>query len=198
MSLSVLASTFALIAIAELPDKTMVANVIMGARGRAGWVWVGSSAAFALHVAIAVAAGRVLMLAPHRAVQIVVTILFGAGAAYLLFVPERSEEAIGEREAERESGALTRGARSVAVSAFAVVAIGEFGDLTQVLTANMAARSHSSLSVGVGALGALWAVSAIGAFGGRSLLTIVPLAWIRRIGGGVLVGFCIAGIVGLV
>jgi Ca2+/H+ antiporter, TMEM165/GDT1 family len=197
MNLGIVLSTFAVIAIAELPDKTMIANIIMGSRGSAGWVWAGSALAFLVHVAIAVAAGRALLLLPHRVVEIVVTVAFGIGAAYLLFVPEKSQEIAGQKEALKEADVPVHNARRILLSAFLVVIVGEFGDLTQLLTANLAARSHASLSVGVGAVLGLWLVSAIGAFGGKSLLKVIPLEWIRRGGGLVLVGFCVAGIVGL-
>jgi putative Ca2+/H+ antiporter (TMEM165/GDT1 family) len=197
MNLGIVLSTFAVIAIAELPDKTMIANIIMGSRGSAGWVWAGSALAFLVHVVIAVAAGRALLLLPHRVVEIVVTVAFGIGAAYLLFVPEKSQEVAGQKEALKEADVPLQNARRILLSAFLVVIVGEFGDLTQLLTANLAARSHASLSVGVGAVLGLWLVSAIGAFGGKSLLKVIPLEWIRRGGGLVLVGFCVAGIVGL-
>src|SRR5580658_10550364 len=106
VTLSVIATVFALIAVAELPDKTMIATLVMGARGRPLLVWLGASGAFFVHVTVAVAAGRFLELLPHRTVQIVVTVIFLLGAAYLLFIPEKSEEARGAREAE---GELPRG-----------------------------------------------------------------------------------------
>jgi putative Ca2+/H+ antiporter (TMEM165/GDT1 family) len=77
----------------------------------------------------------------------------------------------------------------VVATAFAVVLVGEFGDLTQLLTVNMVAHYHQPWSVFVGALLALMAAAALGAFGGRALLRVLPLARIRRIGGVVLLGF---------
>jgi len=102
VTLSVIATVFGLIAVAELPDKTMIATLVMGARGRPLLVWLGASSAFLVHVTLAVVAGRFLQLLPHRTVEIVVTVIFVAGAAYLLFVPEKSEERRGARVAERE------------------------------------------------------------------------------------------------
>ena len=46
----------------------------------------------------------------------------------------------------------------VAARSFAVLFIAEFGDLTQLATANLAARYHDPVSVGVGAVLGLWAV----------------------------------------
>ncbi len=60
MQLGVVLTVFALIFVAELPDKTMIATLIMGSRYRPVLVWVGTTAAFGIHAAIAVAAGQLL------------------------------------------------------------------------------------------------------------------------------------------
>jgi Ca2+/H+ antiporter, TMEM165/GDT1 family len=195
VSLSVIATVFGLIAIAELPDKTMIATLVMGSRSRPLFVWLGASAAFAIHVTVAVAAGRLLELLPHRTLEIVVTILFFAGAVYLLVVPEKSEEHRGELEAERDTGAA---GFKVVLTAFTVILVGEIGDLTQLLTVNLVARYHQPYSVFVGALAGLLTISALGAFGGRALLRVLSLSLIRRIGGLVLLGFAGSNIYSLV
>ena len=65
MSLAVAATVFALLFPAELPDKTALASLILGSRYRPGFVFAGAAAAFALHVAFAVAVGSLLtLLAP--------------------------------------------------------------------------------------------------------------------------------------
>ena len=56
-----------------------------------------------------------------------------------------------------------------------LILVAEFGDLTQIMTANLAARYDSPVSVGVGAVLALWAVAGIGIVGGRTLMKYVPL-----------------------
>jgi putative Ca2+/H+ antiporter (TMEM165/GDT1 family) len=48
-----------------------------------------------------------------------------------------------------------------ALAAFGVVFLGEWGDITQITTANLTARCHDPLSVGTGALLALWSVTAL-------------------------------------
>jgi putative Ca2+/H+ antiporter (TMEM165/GDT1 family) len=193
MNLGIVLTVFALIFVAELPDKTMIAMLIMGSRYRPLLVWIGAVAAFAIHVAVAVAVGRLLELLPHRWVQGVTAALFAAGAAYLLFVSEKAEEEEGEKEADL----ARRGLKTVA-SAFVVIIVGEFGDLTQILTANLAAKYHSPVSVFVGAFAALAAVAALGAFGGRALIRILPLAVIRKTGGVLLAGFAVYTVVTLI
>ncbi len=184
---------FALVFLAELPDKTMIATLIMGGRYRPVLVWIGATGAFAVHAAIAVAAGRLLALLPHAWVEGVTACLFAGGAVYLLVVPEKEQERAGEQQAD----AAPRGLRPIA-TAFLVIFVGEFGDLTQILTANLAARYHQPASVFVGALAALATVAALGAFGGRALLRVVPLQLVRRIGGVLLAGFAVYSIVTLV
>ena len=55
------------------------------------------------------------------------------------------------------------------ITAFAVIFVAEWGDLTQILTASLTAQYHSPLSVGTGALLALWSAAAIAVTGGRHL-----------------------------
>jgi putative Ca2+/H+ antiporter (TMEM165/GDT1 family) len=75
----------------------------------------------------------------------------------------------------------------VAVRSFAVVFVAEFGDLTQLATANLAARYHDPLSVGAGALLGLWAVAALAITGGHQLLRVVPFRWITRVAAAVMI-----------
>jgi putative Ca2+/H+ antiporter (TMEM165/GDT1 family) len=193
MQLGVVLAVFAVIFVAELPDKTMIATLIMGSRNRPLLVWIGATAAFGLHAALAVVAGRLLALLPHAWVEGITALLFAGGAAYLLFVSEADEEVEGAEEVE----AAPTGLRPIA-TAFVVILVGEFGDLTQLLTANLAARYRAPLSVFVGAFAALAVVGAIGAYGGRALLRVAPLRIIRRVGGVLLAGLALYSLVTLI
>jgi putative Ca2+/H+ antiporter (TMEM165/GDT1 family) len=190
---SVIATVFVIIFVAELPDKTMIATLIMGSRYRPVLVWLGATLAFAVHATIAVAVGQLLQLLPHRWIEGVTAVLFAAGAAYLLFVPEKEQEAEGEAEAD----SARRGIKTVG-TAFLVIFVGEFGDLTQILTANLAAKYKAPADVFIGAFAALATVASLGAFGGRALLRVLPLAVIRKAGGVLLAGFAIYTLVNLV
>ncbi len=192
MSLSVIATAFLFVAVAELPDKSMIATLVMGTQARPVLVWLGATLAFLVHVTLAVVAGRLLELLPHKALEIVVTVLFVIGAAYLLLVPERSEVDRGEHEADSARSGLDL---RVVATAFGVIFVGEFGDLTQILMINLVARFQQPWSVFVGSATALTAVAALGAFGGRALVRVLPLQLIRRIGGFVLLGFAIYSLV---
>jgi putative Ca2+/H+ antiporter (TMEM165/GDT1 family) len=189
VNLATAATVFALVFPAELPDKTFIASLVLGTRGRPVQVWIGVAAAFTVHVVIAVAAGRAFALLPHRLVESVVAVLFAGGAAWCLLVPEESEEEKGERAAALPS----RG--RVVITSFSVIFLAEWGDLTQIVTAQLAARYRDPLSVGVGALSALWIVAVVAIVGGQGLMRFVPLVVVRRLSGVVLGGFAIAGAV---
>ena len=190
MHLGLILGVFAVIFLAELPDKTMIATLIMGSRSRPLLVWIGVTAAFGVHAALAVVAGRLIALLPHTLVEAITALLFAGGAAYLLLVSEEEEVIEGVEEVAE----APRGLKPIA-SAFVVIFIGEFGDLTQILTVNLAAKYHQPLAVFIGAFAALAAVGAIGAFGGRALSRFIPLGVIRKIGGVLLAGFAIYSLV---
>ena len=192
MNLGLALSVFGVLFLAELPDKTMIATLIMGSRGKAAAVWIGASLAFTLHMAIAAVAGGLLNKLPHLALEIVVTVMFFAFAAYLLLVPEKEAVEEGEEEAAGERATTTL---RTLLSAFTVILVAETGDLTQILAASFTAKSHQPLTVFIASSLALVAVAAIGAFGGKALLKVLPLARIRQLGGILLL---ILGVVGII
>ncbi|MFJ7585847.1 TMEM165/GDT1 family protein [Streptomyces sp. NPDC097617] len=177
-SFSITAIAFGVVFLAELPDKTALAGLMLGTRYRASYVFAGVAAAFAVHVALAIAAGSVLTLLPHRLVQAVVGILFLLGAAMLLLKKSDGDEEVkqpADQSFWRVSGA-----------GFMLILVAEFGDLTQIMTANLAARYDNPVSVGIGAVLALWAVAGIGILGGRTLMKYVPLRLITKIAAAVM------------
>ena len=66
--------------------------------------------------------------------------------------------------------------------------VAEWGDLTQVVTANLAAKYHSPLSVGAGSLLALWSVATIAVVSGQALLRFVDVPTVRKVTAVVLLG----------
>ncbi|CAL9408321.1 MULTISPECIES: TMEM165/GDT1 family protein [Streptomyces] len=172
-SITAAAVTFGVVFLAELPDKTALAGLVLGTRYRASYVFAGVAAAFALHVALAVAAGSVLTLLPQQLVQGITGALFLAGALMLLLKKDDGDEEIS-RPSDQSFW-------KVAGSGFMLILVAEFGDLTQIMTANLAARYDNPLSVALGAVIALWSVAAIGILGGRALMRRVPLRLISRI-----------------
>ncbi|GGZ11269.1 TMEM165/GDT1 family protein [Streptomyces poonensis] len=173
ISLSVTALVFGVVFLAELPDKTALAGLVLGTRYRASYVFAGVAAAFLVHVVLAVAAGSVLTLLPGQIVSAITGVLFLGGAAVLLMKKDEGEGEI--RKPEDQSFWKVSGA------GFMLILVAEFGDLTQIMTANLAARYEDPLSVGLGAVLALWAVAGIGIVGGKALMKRVPLALITKI-----------------
>ena len=173
MHFAVIAAVFPVIFIGELPDKTMFASLVLATRGRPLAVWTGAAAAFVVHVAIATTVGVGLFhLLPHRAVDGIVAALFLLGAAYAFVESRRAEEAAILAEASHGR---------VVTTAFVVIFLAEWGDLTQILTANLAAHYHDPISVGVGAVIALWVVAAIAVVSGQGVLRYVDIATVRRV-----------------
>jgi putative Ca2+/H+ antiporter (TMEM165/GDT1 family) len=182
VDLAIAAAVFPIIAIGELPDKTMFASLVMSTRGRPFAVWLGAALAFTVHVAIAVTIGVALFhFLPHRVVSGVVSGIFLVGAGLALNeARQQKDEEIVEAEVTTK--------RRVVTTAFIVIFLAEWGDLTQILTANLAARYHSPLSVGLGALAALWAVAAVAVVGGQGLLRYINIRTLRIITAVALVG----------
>lgn len=171
MNPAVIAAVFPLIFLAELPDKTMFASLLLASKGRPLWVWLGASVAFFVHVVIAVSIGVALFnLLPHRAVDSVVAALFFGGAVYA-YLSRNAEETANAGD--------SRSGWTVVGSAAAVIFLAEWGDLTQILTANLAAEYHQALSVGVGALAALIAVAGIAVASGTRLMRSVSVYTLR-------------------
>jgi putative Ca2+/H+ antiporter (TMEM165/GDT1 family) len=180
MDLYIALICFPVIFLAELPDKTMFASLVMATKGRPLQVWLGAAGAFVVHVAIATTVGVALFdVLPRRAVDTVVAGMFVFGAAYAWWEGAKAEDKRGQREVSKHGAVLT---------AFVVIFLAEWGDLTQIVTANLAAKYHSPLSVGVGSLLALWTVAAIAVASGQTLLRFVNVSTVRKLTAVVLVG----------
>jgi Ca2+/H+ antiporter, TMEM165/GDT1 family len=171
---------FALMFLIELPDKTMIATIVMSTKVRSSSIVIGASAGFVVQMGIAVGAGGLLTLLPVHVKDIIVAVLFLGGGGYLLFSRESKEEEAGERKAASEHPSTRL--REIS-TAFGVIFVSEFGDLSQIQAANFAAKTHELLGVFIAASLALICVSFLGAYGGQFLQRVVPVKWIRLAGG---------------
>jgi putative Ca2+/H+ antiporter (TMEM165/GDT1 family) len=193
IDLAVLATTFVLILPAELPDKTFIATLVLATRFRHIWVWLGVAAAFFVQVLIAVTAGGLLALLPQRLVLGATTVLFIAGAVIMIrggLASRATEQAAGEEEADEigekaDARDVTSRWKTFAVS-FVILFTAEWGDLSQILTAGMAARTGSPVSVFLGSWVALLVVSGAAVLVGSWLRTRLPIWRIRLVSGAVL------------
>ena len=176
MSFTAAGATFLAVLPAEIPDKTILACLILSSRYRPSVVWSGAAAAFLAQVVIAVAAGGALSLLPHRIVEACAAAAFLAGAVLLWRQKENKEE----EEDDTGRDGVGSGIWPVFGTAFAVVFLAEFGDLTQFLTISLAARFHDPISVGIGATLALWVAAAVAVTLGWRVLKLIPMHWLTR------------------
>jgi Ca2+/H+ antiporter, TMEM165/GDT1 family len=186
VDLAVAATAFVLIFPVELPDKTFVASLVLATRYRPLPVWIGVSLAFLVQCVVAVTAGSLLSLLPEEIVAAFAGLLFLVGAIVLWRGASRADAA--EAEAEQELAVeATRSVGSVkaATASFGVLFLAEWGDLSQLLTAGLAARYHDAVSVLVGSWVALVVVAGLAVVLGRTLLRYVKLSTIRRVGAAV-------------
>ncbi|GAA3814868.1 TMEM165/GDT1 family protein [Nocardioides panacisoli] len=196
LDLGVTAIVFGLIFVGELPDKSAIATLVLSTRFPWKWVFVGVATAFLVHVVIAVAAGSLITLLPHDVVEIVVTVLFLVGAVLIWregMETEEEREAEEEHELEDELAGVptTAGFGRVASLGFATIFVAEWGDLTQIMTANLAAKYDHPVSVAVGAALGLWSVALLAILGGNALLRVLPMQWICRVAAVVMLGLAI-------
>ncbi len=178
--LAVIGIAFAVTFLAELPDKSMFASLVLGSRYRPLWVWAGAAAAFTVQMGIAVSAGKLLTLLPHEVVDWVVASLFAAGAAYLWYAsfrPSHHDGADAARQGARQPTFLR-----IAGMSFSIIFLAEWGDITQITAANLAAR-YDPVLVFVGASLGLCAVAAVAVAIGAKSLSVIPMAWVNRITG---------------
>lgn len=190
MSLAVLLGTFGAVFVAELPDKTMVASLVLATQGRPLAVWAGAMVGFAVQVALGVAVGALFVhLLPPRALDAGAAALFLAGAVWAF--AGRHEAHDDDRRGQIPAG------RTVLVSA-AVIFVAEWGDLTQLVIIDLSARSGAPVSVGLGAIAALGSVAALAVTLGARFLGRLSTATLRTAMAVVLVALAAWSAVGAV
>ena len=186
-------TVFALIFLLELPDKTALATLLLATRHRPLPIFLGSAAAFVIQSAVAVAAGSVLSLLPREPIRIGAGLLFLLMAAVIVRQNLKKEEVKEKGDIEREE---QRHRRPFA-TAFLLVFVAEWGDLTQLATAALQARYRDALTVFASATIALWAVAAIAVVLGNRLGAWIPQRPLQFAAAGVMVLAAIALISGI-
>ena len=185
--LGIAATTFFVIFLAELPDKSFIASLVLATRFRHLYVWLGVSAAFFIQCLIAVTAGGFIALLPQEPVLAVTALFFLIGSIVLIRggLKSRAEEA--EEEAEEESEVLAKvgsqsadSIRRTLVTSFLVI-----------FAAAQAAKTGQPLTVFVGAWLGLITVAGIAVVLGRWLQQRIPLSRVRIASGLVLLALAI-------
>jgi putative Ca2+/H+ antiporter (TMEM165/GDT1 family) len=172
---------FGVILLVELPDKTLVASLVLSTRYRPRWVLIGVAAAFAVQCVIAAAAGGLITLLPRRAVEAVVAALFALGAVLLIRESLGPDDDVELAEA-RENLPFWR----VVGTSFGVLFAAEWGDASQIATAGLVARRSGvghAVATAVGAWVALVAVATVAVVAGRVVVRRVPLRLVHRVAG---------------
>jgi putative Ca2+/H+ antiporter (TMEM165/GDT1 family) len=154
-------SVFGVIFVAELPDKTALAALVLATKYRPWPVFLGASLALTVQSLVAVAAGGLISLLPPRPVHV------GAGLLFLVFavLMWRRKHEVEREPAGDAAGGVTFWRASAAV--FGVVFVAEWGDLTQLGTATLAARHAQPVTVFCGATLALWCVAGLAVLAGN-------------------------------
>ncbi len=166
-------TAFALIALAEVGDKSQLVCMSLAARHRGLPVAAGAIAAFALLNGLAVLFGSaVAAWLPEGLVTAAVALLFAAFGIQALRYREEEEDEVREEKT----------GRGVLVTTFALIFLAEFGDKTQIAVAGLGSTAPPS-AVWSGATLALAATSILGVIAGRRLLQRLPLVWIHRVSG---------------
>jgi putative Ca2+/H+ antiporter (TMEM165/GDT1 family) len=186
-------TVFAVIFLLELPDKTALAALLLATRHRPWPIFFGAAAAFVIQSIVAVAAGSLLSLLPRDPIRIGAGILFLVMAALIVRQNLKKTANDQKTEVEREE----RRHRQPFVTAFVIVFIGEWGDLTQLATAALQAKYRQPLVVFSAATLALWLVAAIAVILGNRLGAWIPQRPLQLAAAGVMVLVAIALITGL-
>ena len=180
-SLSLSLSTFTLISLAEIGDKSQLVCMTLATRHRHWPVILGASTAFLILNALAVIFGAgVAAWVPERLTAGIVAVLFGAFGIHAL---RKQDDCDSEDVAERPG-------HGIFFSTLLLIFVAEFGDKTQIAVAGLAG-TMAPMPVWLGASAALILVSALGVWAGRTLLQRLPLIWLHRISGGVFLLFAL-------
>ena len=190
MEQTIFLSTFGLIFLAELGDKTQLTAMALALRYPWQRIFVGIAAAFVVLNFAAVLVGKVLfLLLPIFWVTLVSALLF------LYFGYSTLRHAC---DSDDDGSGPPRTAATAARTAFIMIFMAELGDKTQLVTASQAAQHSESLSgmatVFAASTLALWSVSLLGIFAGKQLVRFIPLCWIHRSAGFM---FLVFGVIGL-
>ena len=186
-------TVFIAIFLLELPDKTALATLLLATRHRPLPIFMGAAGAFLIQSLVAVAAGTLLSLLPREPIRIGAGILFLLMAALLVRQNLKKTEVEEEREVEREE----QRHRRPFVTAFTVVFVAEWGDLTQLATAALQARYREPVIVFTAATLALWSVTAVAVILGNRLGAWIPERPLQLAAAGVMVLVALALISGV-
>lgn len=183
MDWNTLVSTFGLLFLAELGDKTQLAVVAQTCRyRRPGIVFLGATLALTVVTAVGVVAGQAVgRFIPLQWVQRLAAAGFIAMGLWMAWQSWRADRQPAEEACELDDPAGERRPDWRAFgTTFGLLLLAEMGDKTQLAVFARASQSGSPWAVFVGAAVALAGVTALGAIGGQGLAHLIPERWLRR------------------
>jgi Ca2+/H+ antiporter, TMEM165/GDT1 family len=189
MDWTTLLSTFGLLFVAELGDKTQLVVISQTCKHRRAWpVFLGGALALTAVTGVGVAFGRlVAMLVPALLMKRIAAAAFVLMGLYILFELIRSRgEAASCPTAEPACDAAENRRRNwIAFSStFALLFVAEMGDKTQLAALSMATEAPSPWPVFIGGSLALTLVTALGVVFGQGLCKIIPERALKLVSAG--------------
>jgi Ca2+/H+ antiporter, TMEM165/GDT1 family len=167
------ATSFALILVAEMGDKSQLVCMALASKHRPIPVVLGALTAFALLNALAVGFGTAIAnWLPGYVI---------AGAVALLFIVFGIQALRTEAEEPHEEFKEKSG-HGIFFTTFLLIAVAEFGDKTQLAVVALSSTG-SPAGVWLGSTLALGVTSTLGVMAGRKLLQKIPLELLHKIGG---------------
>jgi Ca2+/H+ antiporter, TMEM165/GDT1 family len=176
-------STFVLIFLGELPDKTAFATLLMATKDNPWAIFIGAAAAFVVQSLVAVCFGSLFALLPQEIVKVGSALLFFV-FAYLMWAKKDEDDEAGVPHERKNFW------NSVWKS-FVVIFIAEWGDITQLATATLVAKHAKPVIIFVAATLALWSVTGLAIVVGNRAKTAIRAAVLQRIAA---IAFALVGI----
>jgi putative Ca2+/H+ antiporter (TMEM165/GDT1 family) len=186
------ATVFGVVFVAELPDKTALASLVLATRHKPLPVFLGASLALAVQSVVAVVAGQLFSYFPERYVHLGAGILFLVSAVLMWRRREDEDESSLKDDNEQ------RGFLPALWLVFTVIFVAEWGDLTQVATAGFAARYRAPVTIFISATAALIAVAGLAVVVGNRASRLLDPRVTQRIAAVLFAGIGIALCAGLI
>ncbi len=167
------ATSFALIAAAEIGDKSQLVCMTLASRHRPLPVLLGAVAAFAFLNSLAVVFGvAIASWLPEHLVAAIVAFLFAAFGIHSLRIESEDEN----EEVKEKSG------HGIFFTTFLLITVAEFGDKTQLAVVALSSTA-TPIAVWFGSTAALISTSALGILAGRTILQKIPLGLLHKVSG---------------
>ncbi len=171
-------STFTLIFVSELPDKTAFAVILLATREGASRVFCGVALAFLIQSIVAVLFGGLIGRLPEAWVHLGTGLMFFGFAihTYIQLGKLGPEEKDGSQPNSKSKAFWPSVWRS-----FLLIFIAEWGDLTQIATASLAAKYHEEIAtILISSTLALWLVTAIAILVGQKLQHLIDIEKLKK------------------